>query len=218
MSLDTYDNLLVDIADWLDRSDLTTRIPTFVSLAETRLNRQLRVYWKTKYSLFNVAIAEVDLPLPDGFLGVRTLMAQTVPPRPLRYLSSESANEGNLLADLGGRPSFFTIIADRLRVVPAPSVDLVLEMVYYFRDQFLSSTNQTNLLLANVPDAMLYGALVEAKPFLKDDQRLATWVTMYDQAINNAIEEDKNFRWGDSVVVMTSAYDSNPSGTRVSTG
>lgn len=33
MALTTYDGLVASIADWLMRSDLTSVIPTFVSLA-----------------------------------------------------------------------------------------------------------------------------------------------------------------------------------------
>ena len=39
MALGTFTELKDAIADWLDRSDLTARIPDFIALAEARINR-----------------------------------------------------------------------------------------------------------------------------------------------------------------------------------
>ena len=40
--IDTYGELKTEVADWLDREDLTTRIPKFIRLAETEIYRDLR--------------------------------------------------------------------------------------------------------------------------------------------------------------------------------
>ena len=37
----------------------------------------------------------------------------------------------------------------------------------------------------NAPDLALYGALIEAEPFLKNDKRLAVWQGFYDTALRN---------------------------------
>ena len=43
MALDSYTNLKAEIADWLDRDDLTARIDTFIDLTEAKLAREIRV-------------------------------------------------------------------------------------------------------------------------------------------------------------------------------
>ena len=43
MAIGTYDELKTAVANWLDRDDLTDRIPEFISLAEARFNRVLRL-------------------------------------------------------------------------------------------------------------------------------------------------------------------------------
>ncbi len=43
----------------------------------------------------------------------------------------------------------------------------------------LSGSNATNWMLTNNPDVYLYGALLEAQPYLMDDARIATWADIY---------------------------------------
>ena len=42
MAITTYSELKTAVADWLNRSDLTTAIPNFISLAEAQMTRQIR--------------------------------------------------------------------------------------------------------------------------------------------------------------------------------
>jgi hypothetical protein len=41
----------------------------------------------------------------------------------------------------------------------------------------------TNVVLDTYPELYLYGALIEAEPYLVDDQRIALWKGMYDDAV-----------------------------------
>ena len=43
MAINTYATLQTAVANWLDRSDLTDRIPEFIALAEARMHRTLRL-------------------------------------------------------------------------------------------------------------------------------------------------------------------------------
>ena len=43
MAFSNYTELQTSVADWLDRDDLTARIPDFITLAEARFNRLLRI-------------------------------------------------------------------------------------------------------------------------------------------------------------------------------
>ena len=44
MALTTFAELKASIADWLNRSDLTTVIPDFITLAEHQMEREVRHY------------------------------------------------------------------------------------------------------------------------------------------------------------------------------
>lgn len=43
MALDTFAGLKATIADYLNRDDLTSVIPSFITIAEAKFNRKLRV-------------------------------------------------------------------------------------------------------------------------------------------------------------------------------
>jgi hypothetical protein len=68
-------------------------------------------------------------------------------------------------------------------------------VLFYERLQPLSSTNQTNWLTQNAPNAMLYGTLLQAMPFLKNDQR-----TIFQQKYQEAmavLKTEDQLRVGD---------------------
>ena len=73
---------------------------------------------------------------------------------------------------------------------PKPDAAYVLDMLYYYKPTVLSDANSSNVFLANYPDAVLYGALAQAEPFLMNDARIATWAGLYDSAIQLIITSD----------------------------
>ena len=49
-----------------------------------------------------------------------------------------------------------------------------------------------NWYTENAPEVLLYGALLEAKPFIMDDARIPVWQTFFNEAVSTLIEEEKN--------------------------
>jgi len=217
-----YVQLKTDIANWLNRGDLIQDIPSFVSLAEIRMSRRLRTWWLTRMATFtvpsDVVSGTVDFPLPDLFNGFRTLRLNTDPIISLSYIQPEQMNVSNLEKNLRGRTSHFTVIADRLRVAPPPPPDTEIQAVYYLKPLALADNQLTNLFTTNAYDMLLYGALLEAKPFIKDDKRIQTWMTLYSSSQSDIEDDDERLRWGDSALTITSDYTTDPVGTRVATG
>jgi hypothetical protein len=75
-------------------------------------------------------------------------------------------------------------------IAPTPDVDYDYEVLYYERPQPLDSTNQSNWFTQYAPQALLYGSLLQAMPFLKNDERLPMWQGQYDQIMNVLKTED----------------------------
>jgi hypothetical protein len=65
-------------------------------------------------------------------------------------------------------------------VAPTPDAAYPAEILYYEQPALLDATNQTNWITQYQPNLLLYAALMEASPFLKKDDRLATWTSMYN--------------------------------------
>jgi hypothetical protein len=109
---------------------------------------------------------------------------------PVTYLSP-SAFTRDARADESGLPVFYTVLAQEFQFAPIPDTVYTLEILYYAKPPVLSGSNASNVFLANYPDALLYGALLEAEPYLINDVRSQTWATLYDRAIRNISDADQ---------------------------
>ena len=184
MALDTFSGLKTTIADYLNRDDLTSAIPGFITLAEAKFNRKLRVRQMIKR-----ATATLDtqyFAFPSDFLQAKEFQLNTNPITYLQYVTQNQGDYGsanNYVAT--GRPQFYTIIGTQIEVIPTPDTGYTGELTYYGKIPALSDSNTSNWLLVYAPDLYLYGALLEATPYLKDDERLAVWSTLYTNSLGD---------------------------------
>jgi hypothetical protein len=190
MSYTNYTDLQASVASYLGRSDLTTEIPDFIRFAELRLGRELRTRPMLNSATAPTIANDAKVALPTDFLEIRDLFIQGNPRRPLTYMSP-SAFSREARADIIGLPVFYTILASDFKFAPIPDAAYTLEILYYAKPTFLSSSNASNVFLANYPDALLYGSLIEAEPYLINDARSQLWATLYDRAIKNISDADQ---------------------------
>jgi hypothetical protein len=190
MSLTSYSDLKTTVASYLGRSDLTSVIPDFISLAELRLQRTLRIRQMLKTVTASTTAADRTVGLPSDFLQMRDLYVQGSPRQVLSYMAP-SAFSRNARADETGKPQFYTLRADEIELAPFPDTSYTLEMLYYAKPAMLSDSNTSNIFLANCPDALLYGSLLEAEPYLMNDARLQVWSGFYQNAIGAISESDE---------------------------
>jgi hypothetical protein len=191
MAYTNYTDLQASVANYLGRSDLSAVIPDFIRFAETRLSRELRTRLMLKSATASMVSGDARIALPTDFLEIRDLYTQGSPRMPVTYMSP-SAFTRDARADQSGLPVFYTVLAQEFQFAPEPDAAYVLEILYYAKPPVLSSTNPSNVFLANYPDALLYGALIEAEPYLINDARSQTWAALYDRAIKNIQDSDQN--------------------------
>jgi hypothetical protein len=140
--------------------------------------------------------------LPTDFLEVRDLYIQGNPRVPVSYLSP-SAFTRDARADESGKPFYYTVLASEFLFAPIPDGSI------HSRDSLLcksllclSDSNSSNVFLANYFDALLYGSLAEAEPYLINDARVQMWISMYDRAVNNINESDEGSEYSGVPLVM----------------
>ena len=202
MAYTSYSDLQTSVANYLGRSDLTAVIPDFIRFAETRLARELRTRKMLKSATASMTIGDARVALPTDFLEIRDLYTQGNPRKPVSYMSP-SAFTRNARADDSGLPVFYTTLSAEFQFAPIPDSAYVLEILYYAQPTVLSSTNSSNVFLANYPDALLYGSLLEAEPYLINDARSQTWATLYDRAIRNISDADQAGEYSGIPLQMT---------------
>jgi hypothetical protein len=184
MALDTFSGLKTTIADYLNRDDLTSIIPSFITLAEGKFNRKLRVRQMVKRA--NATIDTQYFAFPSDFLQAKEFQLNTNPITYLQYVTQNQGDYGSATQYVSaGKPQFYTIIGTQIQVIPTPDAAYTGELTYYGKIPVLSDSNTSNWLLAYAPDLYLYGALLEASPYLKDDERLAVWSSLYTNSLGD---------------------------------
>ena len=184
MALTTYTELKASIADWLNRTDLTTTIPDFISLAEAQIERTLRT--RQMIVRANASFDSEYGAVPADFLETKSLkLTSTNPLTPLAFLSIDDMDAARSHYTASGRPRFFSVVGGQFRISPTPDATYTAELIYFAKLSKLSSTVASNWLLTSSPDIYLYGSLLQAAPYLQDDARIQTWATLYERALND---------------------------------
>ena len=185
MALTTYAELQTATANWLDRTDLTARIPEFIELSEANFNRVIRQPdMVTKNDSFSLTSRYNTLP--SDTLEIVRIVLDLTPVIVLEYLTPEEISERRVSMSATGKPYYFTVIggsSNQLEVVPSPDSTYTSSIVYYTRIAALSDAATSNWLLAEHPDIYLFGTLVEAEPYLKNDERMPMWTSRLDKAL-----------------------------------
>ena len=207
MAISNYTELQTAVANWLDRDDLTARIPEFIALAEARFNRVLRLRsMEAKYTANTVA-SQRNLALPASYIQMRNFQVNTSPLTTLSYVTPEIYDRlwGG---STGGTPKFYTILANEVSFGPIPGSVMEVEMLFYKKFDNLSGSVATNWLITNAPDIYLYGSMLEAEPFIMNDERVQLWAAALERGVSDLQEQDNKDRHSGSAlrVMNTSGY------------
>jgi hypothetical protein len=196
----TYDSLTENIQSYLERTDAATldKIPLFIMLAEQIIASQLKFLGNLKVMESAMVLNEAVIQKPARWhktVSVNVTVDNKRQPvflRKYEYLKEYWPN--STLTDI---PKYYCDYDyDHWLVAPTPNLSYNFEVLYYERVQPLDSTNQTNWFTMYAPQALLYGSLLQAMPFLKNDDRIPMWKAEY-QAIMDTLKNEDIQRIGD---------------------
>ena len=188
MAITTYAELKTSIADFLNRDDLTSIIPTFISLAEAQIARDLR-HWKQEKRV-TTSVDERYENLPNDWLELKMIALSSG--KMLQTVSSSEMAERRSQSNIAAEPRLVRVTADQLEFYPTPNTATDISMLYYARIPALSDSATTNWLLTDAPDVFLYGSLVHSAPYLSDDARTQIWASLYQSGMDKLnLESDK---------------------------
>ena len=185
MALNTYSALKTSIANWLNRSDLTSEISgDFIVLAEKDFNSKLRIR-KMITTDSSFTIDSETVALPTGFLQVRDFYILNGGTKyALKYITPAQMDQIRG-SSTTGMPSAYTILGDSFRFAPIPDSAYTGTLNYYAKFAALSDTNTSNYILASHPAIYLYGSLYHAANFLGgiEPNQAGQWEKMYQTAL-----------------------------------
>jgi hypothetical protein len=188
-----YATLQAALAGWLARADLTDRIQEFIQLAEARFNRDLRVSEMQTTLQGTVSSGQIQLPADCRRVqSVRVAIGsyyQEIEPLPAEYLADTVPTMGF---------PFGYVHVDGILNLVGGTGSQAFKVTYFQRIPALDSTNTTNWLLTREPGLYLYGSLIEASPYLKDDERTLVWAQQYQSILSGMQGEDDEVRFGNA--------------------
>lgn len=184
MSITTNAELLAALdgaSGYLHRTDLTAKIPDFIRLAESKINRKLKLLLQEVESTLTATIGSRLMAVPTRFGTPLNLWCTTYEPRvELIYL-----NAGDLpVTTTNGESNYYTV--DGAYIATENPADAAHTYTLRYLTKFDIATTSTNTVLTNYPDVYIYGALVESVSLTRDFESLGAWQQKFDLAIKEA--------------------------------
>ena len=200
----TYDSLVADISSYLERTDQATleKIPTFIMLAEQVIAAEIKFLGNLTPMASTMVTNQAVIDKPARWHKTVSMnvtvggVRQPVFLRKYEYLREYWPDP----TDTGAPRYYADYDYTHWLVAPTPDDDYSFEVLYYERIQPLDSSNQTNWFTIYAPQALLYGTLLQAMPFLKNDERIPMWQAQYDKIMQVLKAEDIQ-RMGDRQAV-----------------
>jgi len=188
MAITNYTNLQTAIASWHHRD--VTQIPDFIALAETRINNLLESRLGETDTTLTATISSRYIAIPVGYSAILGLWLTTYTPR--REISYRLPENLPVNSAGNGRPDCYTI--DGSNIAFDRPADIAYTYTMRYQSSYDIAATSTNDILTNYPDVYLFGSLVEACLFARDDPTI--FEQRFQSAINNAQKsESKNKRF-----------------------
>lgn len=190
----TYDTLVSDIQVYTERNDdpFVSQIPRFIMLAENRIASESK-----PLGLLRVVNGTLDsnvMNKPARWRKTRSFCLLVGAER--KYLFQREYEfcrkywPDQSKVDV---PYYYAEYDyEHFFIAPTPDLSYSFELQYYERPEPLSESNQTNWTTQYAPQLLLYGALMEAMPFLKTSERIAEFQALYDRALAAVTKESQD--------------------------
>jgi len=194
-SVMTYDSLVENIQSYLERTDAATieKIPLFIMLAEQVIASQIKFLGNLTVNTSTMVEGEATIQKPARWHKTVSMNVtvggerQPVLLRKYEYLREYWPNPTD-----EGVPKFYCDYDyDHWLIAPTPDAAYNFEVLYYQRVQPLDSSNQTNWFTNYAPQALLFGSLMQAMPFLRNDERMPFFQQQYELIMQTLMAEDR---------------------------
>ena len=189
----TYSSLVQNIIAYMERddADFIAQIPNLIALAESSIAAELKTYMQLIVVETSLAGNQSVLNKPARWRKTVSMKVNGEPIllRSQDYVAMYQAESTN------GQPLYYADYDySNWNFAPVPDQAYPVEIIYYAEVQPLDENNQQNLWTAIAPQAMLYGALLQAQGYLKALDKLPIWKQYYTDALAALKKEDNSRR------------------------
>lgn len=183
--IESYDDLVSEIANTLSRNDLLDQVPSWVQTAEQYIIREARVPDGEYFTTGTFVVDQAYIDMPRGFKRPRHIEVQGSPLRILEHVDMTKRSDV-LENDSGGTiPRSISYLGRRAWLAPVPKSAETYHLFYYGKPPPLGPDNPTSELLEHGVDALMYQALTYSAPFLGEDERIVSWQALAAAAVQS---------------------------------
>jgi len=197
--VNTYDELVLAIARYCNRSDMEIMIPSFIATCEAEMNRRLALKPVIPmHTVTTLALSDEYIAAPLDMIDVDEMevadywqLLSTAPQNMARMKADEAAARTQYLGALGtsvAPPRYYARVGAQFRLFPAPETAFTANLVYWARIPSLTYDSQSNWLLTDHPDAYLSGVMSYAKAYEDDPPARDFWINLFDTVMNKILD------------------------------
>lgn len=189
MALASYTDLLASVASWMNRTDLTSVIPDFVTIAESRIARDLRLRNQLTSGTLTTSTTTRSVALPTGFLEFASVNIDGTPDTICTYVTPEHLDAKYPQDGYSGKPIVYAIEGGFIQFGPTPDAAYTVNVDYFTRFGALASSS-TNWLLTNHPNVYLSACLAQGCLFTMNQEGAAQWNAIYRSEVADLQKDD----------------------------
>ncbi len=183
-----YSSLVTSVQSYLARSDLASEVPGFIQNWEERFYRQPRNHGRWMEVALNSTISSSVIAVPADYLNLKVVYCNGSPASRMELVSLEQLYGRYPRGDWTGTPVWLARDGANFVFGPEPDSTYTIKGAYWGKPTVMrsfASDAAAHWIIVNAPDLALYGALLEAEPFLKNDSRIGVWKTFYADALSD---------------------------------
>lgn len=185
----TYSSLLSDVARYAERDDpvFIAQIPRFIELAEKTIASEFKALWEVRSVTASIEAGTTYVEKPAR---LRKMISLTINGAPLLERTQEYIAQ--IATEIpASQPVYWCEYAYKyFGIAPLPNIAYSYQLLYYEQVAPLDDNNQTNLVTSEAPQLLLFGAMLQAAYFLKDQAQIQYWQALYQGSSTALKTED----------------------------
>lgn len=177
-----------------ENGSLYESIPDFISQAEQRICRESKNIGLEMYVQGKLTPGVATLAKPGRWRRSLTFGVWNTENKyhQLFVRNYEFLRTYTSAQKVSGLPNYYGDYGyEAMLLSPTPDQAYTFEYGYLQLPTPLSPENQTNWLTDYAPDVLLYAILLEAVPFLKNDERIPVWESAYARGLASLNQQDE---------------------------
>ena len=163
-------------------------------MAEAELNRTIKIEART--TVADIVAESTSVDLPDDYRSMRNVSS---PKCSMVYLTPQQFSDAKAAGNFTRSDISYTIAGNKLRLLGDVSVEKPLSLeLWYYRNIPNFKETDSSWLVDEYLDLYTYSVLKHSAPFLREDERLSTWGSLYNSPLASVVEEDNERKYAGS--------------------